>query len=78
MNRREKIITTIAVILGASLGTFVGWYIARFTWAHLIVLFLALIGFMTLAALTLSVLIDVHREDRSYPVPDPFDTSYEE
>lgn len=78
MNKREKIIATIAVILGATTGTALGYWIARFTWSYLIVLFLSLIGFMTLAALTLSVLIDVHREDRSYPVPDPFDTSYEE
>lgn len=80
MNRREKIIATIAVILGASLGTFVGWYIARFTWAHLIVLFLALIGFMTLAALTVALVIDTRREEpqRSYPANWGWDKSFEE
>lgn len=78
MNKREKIIATIAVVLGATTGTALGYWIAKFEWSYLIVLFFALVGFMTLAALTLSVLIDVRREDRSYPVPDPFDTSYEE
>lgn len=78
MNKREKIIATIAVILGASLGTFVGWYIASFAWAHLIVLFLALIGFMTLAALTVAVVIDTRREDRSYPANWGFDKRFEE
>ena len=78
MNTREKTIATIAVILGASLGTFAGWYIARFAWAHLIVLFLALIGFMTLAALTVAVVMDTRREDRSYPANWGFDKRFEE
>lgn len=78
MNKREKIIATIAVIIGATTGTAIGYWIARFTWAHLIVLFLALIGFMTLAALTLAVVIDTRREDRSYPANWGFDKSFED
>lgn len=78
MNRREKIIATIAVIIGATVGTGLGYFIARFSWAHLIVLFLTLIGFMTLAALTVAVVIDTRREDRSYPANWGFDKSYED
>jgi len=47
MNKREKTIAVIAVIIGATIGTVLGYYIARFTWAYLIMLFLSLIGFMT-------------------------------
>lgn len=78
MNKREKTIATIAVILGATVGTGLGYFIARFSWAHLIVLFLSLIGLMTLAALTVAVVIDTRREDRSYPDNWGFDKSYED
>jgi high-affinity Fe2+/Pb2+ permease len=78
MTKREKIIATIAVILGATVGTGLGYFIARFAWAYLIVLFLALIGFMTLAAMTVAVVMDTRREDRSYPANWGFDKSFED
>lgn len=78
MNKREKTIAIIAMILGATVGTGLGYFIARFAWAYLIVLFLALIGFMTLAALTVAVVMDTRREDRSYPANWGFDKRFEE
>lgn len=78
MNKREKIIAIVAVITGATIGTALGYYIASFSWAYLIVLFLSLIGFMTLAALTVAVIIDTRREpERSYPANWGFDKDYE-
>lgn len=78
MNKREKTIAVIAVIIGATIGTALGYYIARFSWAYLIVLFLSLIGLMTLAALTVAVVIDTRREpDRSYPANWGFDKNFE-
>lgn len=80
MNKREKIIAIIAVILGATAGTALGYWIAKFEWSYLIVLFLSLIGFMTLAALTVAVVIDTRREEpeRSYPANWGFDKSFED
>lgn len=78
MNKREKTIAVIAVIIGATLGTVLGYYIARFSWSYLIVLFLSLIGLMTLAALTVAVIIDTRREpDRSYPANWGYDKNIE-
>ncbi len=42
MNKREKTIAIVAVIIGATIGTALGYYIARFPWSYLIVLFLSL------------------------------------
>lgn len=78
MNKREKIIAIVAVITGATIGTVLVYYIASFSWAYLIVLFLSLIGFMTLAALTVAVIIDTRREpERSYPANWGYDKNYE-
>lgn len=77
MNKREKTIATIAVILGATVGTGLGYFISKFAWSYLIVIFLSLIGLMTLAALTVAVVIDT-REDRSYPANWGFDKSFED
>ena len=79
MNKREKTIAIVAVIIGATIGTALGYYIASFSWAYLIVLFLSLIGFMTLAALTVAVIIDTRREepDRSYPANWGYDKNLE-
>lgn len=79
MNKREKTIAVIAVIIGATIGTALGYYIVRFSWAYLIVIFLSLIGFMTLAALTVAVMIDTRRDpDRSYPANWGYDKNLEE
>lgn len=80
MNKREKIIATIAVIMGATTGTALGYWISRFDWAYLVVLFLSLIGFITLAAMTVAVVIDTRRKEpeRSYPANWGMDKRYEE
>ena len=79
MKKREKTIAIAAVIIGATLGTVLGYYIANFAWSYLIVVFLFLIGFMTLAALTVALIIDTRREhERSYPSNWGYDKKFEE
>ena len=78
MNKREKTIAIAAVIIGAILGTVLGYYIANLAWSYLIVLFLSLIGLMTLATLTVAAIIDTRREpDRSYPANWGYDKNLE-
>jgi len=76
MTTKAKL-TTAAIALGIIIGAIIGYAIAGTALSYIMITALALAGLGYLMALVLALVIDT-RNDRSYPVPDPFDTSYEE
>jgi urea transporter len=77
MTTKAKI-TAVSIGAGIIIGAVIGYLIADTLFAYILITALALGGAGYLAALMIAVLIDTKNESRSYPVPDPFDTSYEE
>ena len=66
-----------AFCMGA--GILIGWMMSNFTFAHIMIAFLAFVGLCVLAVLTYAVVFDetTEQDDMTYPRPDAFDKSYE-
>lgn len=80
--KKDIIIAASGIIAGAVCGAIAGSAIYMYTWAYGLVVFFAIIGFLTLAALVLATAVDKSTDDfedspTSYPKPEGWDKRLE-
>lgn len=80
--KNNIIIGASGIIAGAVCGAIAGSSIYQYTWAYALVVFFAIIGFLTLGALVLAVVLDKSTDDfedspTSFPKPSGWDKRLE-